>query len=174
MSRDDQAADYLALSEAELLRQCRVETFRGTGPGGQKRNKTESAVRIRHLPTGIAGHSDDTRSQHTNRDTALRRLRQHLALELRRLVDVDTYAPSLALRQLLAQKGRVPGRRAGADLFAVAELLDLFVALDCSVRDTAARLAVSTAALSKLLLHDEKITTAVNALRAERHLRALR
>jgi len=166
--------DYLALSDVELLRQCEVDTFRGTGPGGQKRNKTESAVRIRHLPTGMAGHSDDSRSQHENRATALRRLRQRLALDLRRPLDLERYAPSSALQALLAGRGHVPGRRTGADLPAIAELLDLFVALDCSVRDTAARLGVSTAALSKVLLHEEKLTATVNALRAERQLHPLR
>jgi protein subunit release factor B len=52
------------------LRDCRVDTFRGTGKGGQKRNKTESAVRISHEPSGAVGVSDATRSQHQNRRDA--------------------------------------------------------------------------------------------------------
>lgn len=47
-----QAVDYLSLTDAELLRQCNVDTYRASGPGGQHRNKTESAVRLRHTPTG--------------------------------------------------------------------------------------------------------------------------
>lgn len=75
---------WLTADDATLLRQCRVSTRRGSGPGGQKRNKTESAVQLLHLPTGVAANDDTTRSQHTNRVLALRRLRQQLALALRR------------------------------------------------------------------------------------------
>ena len=45
--------DWLKLTDGELQRQCRVETLRSSGPGGQHRNKTESAVRLLHLPTGL-------------------------------------------------------------------------------------------------------------------------
>jgi len=50
----EQAADvdWLKLTDRELQMQCRVETLRSSGPGGQHRNKTESAVRLLHLPTG--------------------------------------------------------------------------------------------------------------------------
>ena len=45
-------SDYLILSEEDLWNQCQMETFRASGPGGQHRNKTDTAVRVRHLPTG--------------------------------------------------------------------------------------------------------------------------
>lgn len=47
------AVDWLRLSERDLLMHCKLDTFRASGPGGQHRNKTESAVRIRHLPTAL-------------------------------------------------------------------------------------------------------------------------
>lgn len=47
------AVDLLSLTERELLSQCKMETFRASGPGGQHRNKTDSGVRLRHLPTGL-------------------------------------------------------------------------------------------------------------------------
>lgn len=53
---------------------CRWDTFRGTGKGGQKRNKTESAVRCTHIASGAVGQSDDSRSQHDNRRTAFKRM----------------------------------------------------------------------------------------------------
>ena len=62
----------------ELLRACRIETFRAGGPGGQHQNATESGVRLVHLPTGIRAIARDERSQHRNRALALRRLRAKL------------------------------------------------------------------------------------------------
>ena len=52
----------------------RIDTFRGSGKGGQKRNKTESAVRITHIESGAAGQSDDSRNQHDNKRIAFRRM----------------------------------------------------------------------------------------------------
>jgi protein subunit release factor A len=61
-----------------LLAQCRVETFRSGGPGGQHQNVTESGVRLVHLPTGIRASSREQRSQYRNREIALARLREKL------------------------------------------------------------------------------------------------
>lgn len=62
----------------ELLAQCVVQTFRSTGPGGQSVNTTDSAVRLRHLPSGITVVCRRERSQHLNKKACLERLRRRL------------------------------------------------------------------------------------------------
>src|SRR5256885_11179660 len=76
-------ADWAALTDAQLLAQCEVDTYRASGPGGQKRNKTSSAVRLRHPPSGLLVIAEESRSQHENKAKALRRLRPALYLDLR-------------------------------------------------------------------------------------------
>ncbi|HTK32776.1 MAG TPA: peptide chain release factor-like protein [Candidatus Saccharimonadaceae bacterium] len=57
-----------------LLRACDVEPYKSSGPGGQKKNKTESSVRVRHRPSGIVRIATESRSQARNRETALLRV----------------------------------------------------------------------------------------------------
>src|ERR1700680_160958 len=74
---------WTKLNDAQLLVQCAVDTYRASGPGGQKRNKTSSAVRLRHPPSGLIVIAEESRSQHENRARALRRMRQALYLKVR-------------------------------------------------------------------------------------------
>jgi hypothetical protein len=70
----------LTAEDAVLLRDCEFIMQKGAGNGGQKINKTSSAVRLRHRPTGISVAANEERSQAKNRHIALRKLRYEIAL----------------------------------------------------------------------------------------------
>jgi protein subunit release factor A len=92
-----------------LLRDCDVEPFKSSGPGGQKKNKTESSVRVRHRPTGLVRIATESRSQARNRRTALERV--HDALEAR----ARRRAPRIATRPTAtARRRRVEGKKRDA------------------------------------------------------------
>lgn len=99
--------DHIPIPESddELLAQCRVETFRAGGPGGQHQNTTESGVRLVHLPSGIRVVARDERSQHRNRTLALQRLRERLERRNRRSTPrVATKVPRREKERRLREK----------------------------------------------------------------------
>ena len=66
-------------TDEALLDECEIETFRSSGKGGQHVNKTESAVRLRHLPTGLVVACQEDRSQYVNKQISLNKLREKVA-----------------------------------------------------------------------------------------------
>jgi protein subunit release factor B len=94
-------------SDEDLLRECEVETFRSSGPGGQHVNKTESAVRLRHMPSGVVVTARQERSQHQNKALCLQRLRKKVAqLNHRPANRVPTRIPRSARNRTLEEKAR--------------------------------------------------------------------
>jgi hypothetical protein len=169
--------DYILAGDGELLAQCAVDTYRASGPGGQHRNKTESGVRLRHQPTGVIAHADESRSQADNRATALERLREHLALDLRLPHVLVGWRPSPRLESLIAEGPAALGertRRKPGFLVALAHLLDLFESCKGEVGATARHLGITTAQCSKFLLIDARTHRAVNQVRHVHGLRPLR
>ncbi len=169
--------DHLIVSDDALVAQCEVDRYRASGPGGQHRNKTESAVRLRHKLTGVSAIGEDSRSQAENKIHAVRRLRSAIALEVREPVGLEPYVPSSRLAAMVAG-GTAPlgakTRLTGNYWAAMAELLDLLVAGDLEIGTTAQRLGITTGAMSKLLLHDDQVGRAVNDLRRAKGMRPLR
>jgi ribosome-associated protein len=77
-SREPQRPPPYATDRETLDREVEVEVFRSSGPGGQHVNKTESALRLIHRPSGVVVISRDSPSQHRNRETAFERLVERL------------------------------------------------------------------------------------------------
>jgi protein subunit release factor B len=75
---DDFGEYTLPDTDEALLAECVVNTFKSTGPGGQGVNTTDSAVRLRHRPSGIVVTCRRERSQHLNKNACLKRLRQRI------------------------------------------------------------------------------------------------
>jgi hypothetical protein len=160
------------LTDAQLLAECDVDTYRGPGPGGQKRNKTDSAVRLRHKPTGMIVVAGESRSQAENRTRALKRMREALALRIRHEVTDGT---SDAIGACIDKSGRLNvGRRDARYLPAAGAMLDLLAAHEGSVSDVAKRLGLTTGNASKFLTGDEDVMTEANRLRAAFGLKLLR
>ena len=91
----------IEIKESDL----KIEFYRGSGPGGQHRNVTDSAVRIRHLPTGIVAQASENRSQARNREMAMKRLEAALARRERRIKKrVPTKVPSGEKNKRLVEK----------------------------------------------------------------------
>ena len=94
-------------SDEQLLEECEVQTFRSSGPGGQHVNKTESAVRLKHLLTGVVVSSQQERSQHRNKAICIEKLRQKVTrLNYRAPKRVPTKTSRAAKERTLREKSR--------------------------------------------------------------------
>ena len=96
---------FIPDSDKELLKECKVKTFRSSGKGGQHLNKTESAVRIIHLPTGLVSTCQDERSQLQNKRKCLIQLRNKLEkLNIREPKRIPTKKPRSVKEKNLQEK----------------------------------------------------------------------
>ncbi|MHC5108834.1 MAG: peptide chain release factor family protein [Planctomycetota bacterium] len=175
MQAEPDSRSYLALDDKHLLAQCEETHYRASGPGGQKRNKTSSAVRLKHTPTGLTVGASDDRSQSVNKTRAIRRLRSLLAFELRGDIDPESYHPSALLRQHLDQAGRFRISKKNEHYFlVVSEVLDVLAVCTMRLSEAAALLDTSTSHLVKFFEHDVALWERVNRMRAAAGLKPLR
>jgi RF-1 domain len=150
----DTSCHPAALDPDALARECEFRATRRSGPGGQNRNKVETAVVLMHRPTGIRAEASERRTQMHNRRMALRRLRLELALAVRRPVQLageSPYRPS-ALWLGRCRGSRVAVSREHADFPALlAEALDVIVACRDEPGPAALLLGCSSSQLIRLL-----------------------
>jgi len=140
---DVDEVEDIAINPADL----KVDTFRSSGAGGQHVNKTDSAIRITHLPTGVVVECQTERSQHANRDKAMKRLKAQLldaertkqaAAEAEsRRVQVGSGDRSQRIRTYNYPQGRITDHRINLTLYRLPEILqgDLDELVDALMRE---------------------------------------
>lgn len=157
-------------SEDRLLEHCEVKRTRGSGPGGQHRNKVETAIVITHRPTGLVGQASEKRSQDANRRVALQRLRLELATRCR------AQPPAVPTDRWRARvrAGRLEVNREHADFPALlAEALDVLDQSGLDPAVSAPRLGISSSQLLKLIRKWPPAWQQFNAQRQSLGLRPL-
>lgn len=158
------------LPPADLLREVLERRARGSGPGGQHRNKTETAVELVHRPTGIVAEASERRSLAENRSTALRRLRLKLALLHR---SPGTRQPSpLWVARTRSRPLAVSPQHADYPAL-VAEALDELQSHAFRMAPAAESLGVTPTQLARLFRKDASAWTLLNRQRAAAGLRPL-
>ncbi len=160
------------LPESLLLEQCLVRRTRHTGPGGQHRNKVETAIEIVHTPTGITTFAAERRSQEANRQVAVFRMRLLLAIRLRAIESAEVIPSKLWSSRCRNQ--RISCSETHEDFpTLLAEALDAVDAKEYDVRRAAAALGCSTTQLVRFIARNSEAWTSVNAERVSRGLNRL-
>ena len=144
--------DLLKLSDEELIKLCKTDHYIATGNGGQKRNKTSSAVRLSLKDSSISASASDDRQQSVNKLHALRRLRLAIALEMR-----EEPEPWLGQWNMNPKNAQYP-------LF-IACLSDHLSKQNWQVSEVAKALNLSTGKLIKIIAKDDSFWQFVNAER---------
>jgi RF-1 domain len=152
------------LSDQALLADCRFEAFRGSGPGGQKRNKTSSAVRLTHAPSGLSVIAGESRSQHRNRQVAIERLRHKIALSVREKIDLSGL-PDPNVLGVSCHSENYPA--------AMGKTLDVLTHAGWKISSAAKLLGVSTGRLVDFLRTDAQLWMEVNRKRQSAGFRGL-
>ena len=155
----------MRLTDSAFMKQCTVDAYSASGPGGQKRNRTYSAVRVTHEPTGLAAVAEESRSQHENRVRACRRLKNLIAFRLRAQPVNGWTLPRKLQPYFKPVLQRMNSRNDCYALFCAA-MLDLLYAQSGSLSETAQVIEISTGQCGKLFMIEKDLLREANGIRA--------
>jgi len=160
-----------ALPSEKLQAACEVTRQRRSGPGGQHRNKVETAIRITHRPSGTTAEASERRSQSANLSMATRRLRLALAVEVRcQPADSPT-----KLWRSRCRGGAIAINNEHEDFPSIlAEALDHLAVTDWNLQDASERLGCTSSQLTKLLRKHSPALGLLNRHREQAGLSPLR
>lgn len=160
------------IPEAALLEKCVIRRTRHSGPGGQHRNKVETAIEIVHEPTGIVSFAAERRSQEANRQVAVFRMRLLLAIRVRCVSSPDVLPTELWSSRCRSQ--RISCSEGHNDFPAMlSEALDAIDAKEYDVRRAAAELGCSATQMIRFIAKAPEALAAVNSQRVARGLNRL-
>jgi hypothetical protein len=172
----EEPAHPAGLDAKALAAQCEIRTTRRSGPGGQNRNKVETAVVVIHGPTGVSAQASEWRTQGENRREALWRLRLKFAVTIRQPIerrDGGAYSPS-PMWLARCRNGRVVVSPNHHDFPALlAEALDVLHSNGDDLKAAAALLRCSPSSLIKLLKQESSALALINQRRREAGRHAL-
>lgn len=151
---------FLSSSDSTLLAQCQQDFFIGSGAGGQHRNKTQSGVRLTHVPTQCMVTDCAERHREMNRKNAIRKMKMAVAFVVREEPSKWEWIHTPSLKSELYS------------LF-VAQILDFLTQYEYKLKNASEKMTISTAQLSKFILRDPQLMQKVNFERQKRALPSL-
>ena len=166
-----------SLDVDQLLQSVQTRRSRTGGPGGQHRNKVETAIELVHEPTGVTAFASERRSQRDNKHMAIKRLRMNLAIEVRCpfTPTVESDAMPSELWQARKQGSKVVCSDSHKDFpTLIAEALDIIIALACDPKRAATVLGISMSQLIKFLKKEPRAIQLVNQRRQQMGLHTLK
>ena len=160
-----------------------MHAYKSSGPGGQRRNKVATAIRVVHKPTGLKAHADESRYQIENKRRAIARIRMSIACGLRRQAKTDPlqippvvaeciFSPRKAATGVM--KRLAVGRKDRRFWQVAAFLLDLLAACGGKVSRAAASLGITTANFVAMVKTHKRLLATAQAIRKENKINPLR
>ncbi|MCP4376059.1 MAG: peptide chain release factor-like protein [bacterium] len=172
----NQRDQWLFCDLTKLAGDCRIDRYKSRGPGGQHKNKVETAIRVVHEPSGLSAQGQQTRSQLRNKTLALRNLRMHIACSCRQPQDLTKLTiPDEIAEYLQPPSDSAPQKQNKRKLSmgsgnwyfwpVAAVVLDVFDSSQGQLSTASTALGISTANLAAFLRGDRHLLQAAQSIR---------